>query len=155
MNKSKKITKQSGFSAIELMLVLAAISVFTMVVLFSASKFFGEGSKTQVINDTAVSIPSAVARCSKLHKGNLTSCTKASLLRKAPTLEATTACGDIWTVAPSATKIVLTYPLDSCSGKDNIGNEVVEYVAELPRIDSTATGTRYNSPKLTITYLRK
>jgi hypothetical protein len=52
-----------------------------------------------------------------------------------------------------AIKIVLTYPLDSCSGKDNIGNEVVEYVAELPRIDST--GTRYNSPKLTITYLRK
>jgi hypothetical protein len=34
-----------------------------------------------------------------------------------------TACGDTWTIATSATEVVLTYPLTSCSDADDIGSE--------------------------------
>jgi len=152
MHKNKK---QSGFSIVELSIVLAIIAAAVAVILFSGSKMFGEAKKTAVLNDTAVAIPAAISICSSIHRGDLSSCNKDSLMRKAPTLETETACGDSWTIVASSTKVVLTYPLDSCESKDNIGNEVVEYVKELPRIDATNTSYTSSSSDLKITYLRK
>ncbi len=147
--------KEGGFSIIELVMVLAIIAAATAVILFAGSKMFGQAKKTQVINDTAVAIPSAISICSSIHRGVLSSCNKDSLRRKSQTLESTTACGDIWTVVATATKVVLTYPLDSCESKNDIGNEVVEYVKELPRIDTTNTNYTASSSDIKITYLKK
>jgi competence protein ComGC len=147
--------KQSGFSIIEFVLVLAAVVSITALIIFSGTKLFGQGAKTQVITDTSVTIPSAVAICSRIHKGDLSKCSKESLLRKSQTLEEKTVCGDNWTIVASADEVVLTYPLVSCADKDDIGNEVVEYVGQLPRIDTSTSKTNYTSPNIKITYLRK
>jgi hypothetical protein len=82
-------------------------------VLVAGGKMFS--SKQEIITDTAIAIPSAVSVCAKLHRGDLTTCNKSSLMRKVQTLEEKTACGDTWTIAASATEVVLTYPLTSLS----------------------------------------
>jgi prepilin-type N-terminal cleavage/methylation domain-containing protein len=152
MINNKKI-KQQGFSLVELMIVLAIISTLTIIVLVAGGKMFS--SKQEIITDTAIAIPSAVSVCAKLHRGDLTTCNKSSLMRKVQTLEEKTACGDTWTIAASATEVVLTYPLTSCSDADDIGSEVIEYVKELPRISTDISKTKYVSKSLQITYLIK
>ncbi len=155
---NQQVKKEKGFSLIELVIVIAIVAALSAIVLIQGGKMFGEGSKQGVIQDVAVAIPSAVGICSKIHRGNLTSCTKASLMRKAATLETTTACGDSWTLGTASdTEVELKYPLTSCGDADDIGNEVVEYVKELPRISTDTAKTKYTSgdKTLIITYLKK
>jgi hypothetical protein len=40
------------------------------------------------------------------------------------TLKEKTVCGDTWTIAASATEVVLTYPLTSCSDADDSFSQV-------------------------------
>ncbi|CAB5495786.1 hypothetical protein [uncultured Gammaproteobacteria bacterium] len=154
MINHKKI-KQQGFSLVELVIVIAIVSALTALVLVAGGKMFS--SKQEVIADTAIAIPSAVSVCAKLHRSDLSSCNKSSLMRKVSTLEDKTACGDTWTITTSSTEVTLTYPLTSCGDANDIGDEVVEHVKRLPRISTDTSKTNYTSgsKSLKITYLRK
>ncbi|CAB5495701.1 hypothetical protein BTHERMOSOX_1003 [Bathymodiolus thermophilus thioautotrophic gill symbiont] len=153
--KDEKTMKQRGFSLIELVIVIAIIAVLSVVVLFSGSQMFSEGTRRGVLIDTTVAIPAAINLCSKIHRGDLSGCNKESLMRKVPTLDEKTACGDLWSIAPADDQVVLTYPLTSCEDRKDIGEDIVEYVLELPRISKPSTAYTNSDFTIRITYLKK
>lgn len=160
-NQGQNKNKQSGytiaeFAGVGVLAVIVVLGVYTGV-----AKLSSIPTKTAVMAEVLNHIPSGILQCTKINRGDMTTCTADNIIQKVSSLEtgAKTPCGDTWTFATAAAdKVVLNYFLTSCEDKDSLGEELLEVVKKLPRIDKTTTGaTSYDSAnsKLKVTFLKK
>lgn len=155
-NQGQNKNKQSGytiaeFAGVGVLAVIVVLGVYTGV-----AKLSSIPTKIAVMAEVLNHIPSGILQCTKINRGVMTNCTAANIIQKVSSLtDDKTPCGDTWTFdAPStADKVVLNYPLTSCEDKDFLGEELLEVVKKLPRIDKATTS--YDNSILKVTFLKK
>jgi prepilin-type N-terminal cleavage/methylation domain-containing protein len=150
--KHKNQNKQAGFTMVELLIVIAVMSI---LVALSAVYLFNSNPSDNFKLDKELleGVPSTKIACDKYNPSSLVSCTDTLI----PTLpnsyfeNTTTVCGDTWSVTPSANQIVWTYPLDSCADNDVIG---ASYALKLSDMSKTSASYDSATDDLTITITR-
>jgi prepilin-type N-terminal cleavage/methylation domain-containing protein len=155
MNNNKQTIKaqiQKGFTMIEILIVIAIMAILIAV---GASYLFSNNptDKFKLDKELIEGVPNAIVSCHENNPTSLATCTSALIttLPRSYFSNTTTACGDTWSVAPTASQIVWTYPLDTCTDNDVIGASYATKLSGLTKITATYDNA---TDDLTITILR-
>lgn len=147
MNKNK-IKKQGGFSIVELLVVIAVITVLTLAIYSGKDAIYAKNNRSLVQKELQIYFPNAVLECNIYYR-TLIGCDKDRIVELSALQNTNTVFGDTWSVVDSANEIVVTYPLTSA---DNAIKQCLNLKAALDnmsKISATCTGSI-----LAVTYKR-
>ena len=147
-DNTNTIKKQSGYTLVELGLVLIVILILGGVIYASFTALYNS-AKDQQVETEILQFNLALHRCLDRDRTSLSACNEAKIQLYSGLTSTTTACGDTWSATPAANNVVFTYPLGRCEDSDGLGASLESKINQLPNVSATyatnnlvITGTR-------------